>query len=355
SYVAIPGYGMNKLNSAYPSAYNAAGGAVEAKRAAGANLLITTIQNLTGLNIDHYVQVDLLGFYRISNAVGGIPVNMCAAVKEPNSGIDLPKGVSVIKGTQALAFVRQRYGFPDGLGDLDRVKRQQYFLTAAFRKIASAGVLLKLQSLLDAIKQSIYVDGTLNLLDLGRQMENLTADNIVGKTIPTDGFANNQAGSVVVVNPAQVKQFVTDLIGKGDAKLASAKTVAPSTVNVSVLNAGTGVNGAAATSADTLKSQGFHATTGDATSAVTATTIEYADGMQAQAKTLAAYVPGAGLQLANVSTLTLLLGPDGVTAKAKPTPPTKTPTTSTATKSTTTGTRTATKPAPQAIDANCIN
>ena len=83
-----------------------------AARLRGARLSCTT-ENLTGLTIDHFVQVDLIGFYRISNAIGGVQVNLCAAAKEANSGIDLPKGVSTIKGKQALAFVRQRYGLPN--------------------------------------------------------------------------------------------------------------------------------------------------------------------------------------------------------------------------------------------------
>jgi LCP family protein required for cell wall assembly len=215
SYVQIPGYGKAKLNAAYPDAYVATHGSESAKRTAGANLLVRVVQSLTGLRIDHYVQVDLLGFYRISNAIGGVPVNLCAAVKEKNSGIDLHKGVNVIKGVQALAFVRQRYGFPNGLGDLDRVKRQQYFLTAAFRKVASAGVVLnpfKLQRLLEAISRSLFVDTALDPLALGRQLQNLTANNIAGQTIPTDGFADTDVGSVVVVHPAQVHAFVAALV-----------------------------------------------------------------------------------------------------------------------------------------------
>ena len=88
------------------------------------------------------MQVSLLGFYRISEAIGGVTVCLNAAQNATTdrdefgsgySGIDLPKGVSVIKGAQALAFVRQRHGLPHG--DLDRIKRQQYFLRAAFDKI----------------------------------------------------------------------------------------------------------------------------------------------------------------------------------------------------------------------------
>jgi LCP family protein required for cell wall assembly len=231
SYVAIPGNGMNKLNAAYPEAYTATHGDLAAKRSAGASLLVRTVQSLTGLHVDHYVQVDLIGFYRISNAIGGVTVNVCTAVKERNSGIDLHKGINVVKGFQALAFVRQRYGFPNGLGDLDRVKRQQYFLTAAFRKVASAGILLnpfKLQDLLGAIEHSLYVDKSLDPLALGRELENLTADKIVGKTIPTDGFDDTDVGSVVVVHPDVVKAFVTKLV-RDDAKTSAPKTTTKAT------------------------------------------------------------------------------------------------------------------------------
>ena len=110
-------------------------------QSAGIALLIQTLAQLTGLHIDHYVQINLLGFYRISNAIGGVPVVLCTAQKEANSGINLPAGLSVIQGTQALAFVRQRYDVA-AAGDLDRIKRQQYFLQSVFHKLTSAGTLL---------------------------------------------------------------------------------------------------------------------------------------------------------------------------------------------------------------------
>ena len=240
SYVQIPHHGKAKLNAAYPDAYTATHGSESAKRAAGANLLTCTVEELTGVRIDHYAQVDLLGFYRISNAIGGVPVRMCAAVREKNSGINLHKGLNVIEGKQALAFVRQRYGFPNGLGDLDRVKRQQYFLTAAFRKVASAGTLLnpfKLQDLLQAVQSSLFVDSSLDPLALGRELENLTANNISGKTIPTDGFANTDVGSVVVVHPDTVKSFMAKVINPPPApsttaaKSGTSKTKKPAAID----------------------------------------------------------------------------------------------------------------------------
>ena len=168
SWVDIPGNGKGKINSAYGDGYNAAKAAHKsevAAQSAGLIMTIRTIEALTGLHIDHYMQVDLLGFYRISNAIGGVTVCLNAAQNPSTdadqfhkgySGINLPKGVSVIKGKQALAFVRQRHGLPNG--DLDRIKRQQYFLSSAFRKVTSAGVLLnpfKLHDLLNAVGSSL--------------------------------------------------------------------------------------------------------------------------------------------------------------------------------------------------------
>jgi LCP family protein required for cell wall assembly len=309
SYVAIPGHGMNKLNSAYPDGINDNHGS----KAAGARLLVRTIENLTGLTVDHFVQVDLLGFYRISNAIGGIQVNLCAAQKESNSGINLPKGVSTIKGTQALAFVRQRYGLPNS--DLDRIKRQQYFLSAAFRKVSSAGTLLnpfKLQKLLKAVNTSLQMDNSLDPLKLAEQFQNLSAGNLIFKTVPTHGTEDNDAGNVVVVEPAEVRQFVADLIGGKKSQFGSAKTVAPGSFTVDVLN-GSSIDGAASRSGDTLRQRGFKVGTVGTTASSPATVIRYPAGMQAQAKTLAAQIPGAQAQQTSaVQRVTLVLGADGL-------------------------------------------
>ena len=221
SYVEIPGHGMNKLNSAYVTGYNAASGTPDQRRTAGADLLLRTITNLTGLTINHYVQISFIGFYDISNAIGGVPINLCHPVNDTvaynrsigsdgGSGFHMSAGKHTISGVTALEFVRQRHNLPNG--DLDRVRRQQYFLTAAFRKVASVGILFKLNSLGDALKKDVYMDGSLHLTDLARQMENLNANNIIGKTIPFEHFADTEVGSVEIINPARVQRFVAKLV-----------------------------------------------------------------------------------------------------------------------------------------------
>lgn len=179
SWVAIPGHGMNKLNSAF--GYGAATGGASG----GAQLLIKTIQNLSGLHIDHYVSVSLLGFYRIANALGPIQVCLKAATYDKDSGTNLPKGVSTLNASQALSFVRQRENLPRG--DLDREVRQQYFLSTELRKILSAGTLLNplaLNRVLKAVSSSIVKDKSLNLAQFAAQVQGLSAGRVTFATIP---------------------------------------------------------------------------------------------------------------------------------------------------------------------------
>lgn len=223
SYVDIPGQGHNRLNAAYVLGYNAAKGAGDSDadaQTAGANLLIKTITNLTNLTINHYIQVSLLGFYEISKAIGGVTINLCknvddttaanrAAGLDGGSGFKMSKGKHTISGKTALEFVRQRH-FLTG-GDLDRVRRQQYFLTSAFRSIASVGLLFKLNAVGNAVKRNIVLDKGLDLVELAKQMENLQANNIVGRTIPTTN-ATIDGNSVLAVDPAKVQRFVDQVI-----------------------------------------------------------------------------------------------------------------------------------------------
>jgi hypothetical protein len=229
-------------------------------------------------------------------------------------------GRHTISGVTALEFVRQRHNLHGS--DLGRVERQRYFLTAAFRRVQSAGILFdpgRLDALIGAVHRSVFVDQNLSLATLAEQLSNLSANNIVGKTIPIAGDnPNSPVGDVLDVNPAQVKTFVRKIIGPVDPTMNTAKAVSPKTVTVSVLNGGT-ANGAAASNAKTLRAAGFHTSAANSNSRAASTTIEYADGMQSQARTLALFVPGALLVEDHVSTLTLVLGHDGLTAKAHPT------------------------------------
>ncbi|MHA3704934.1 LCP family protein [Jatrophihabitans sp. YIM 134969] len=346
SYVNIPGYGMDRINAAYPNAYETAkeqGASETAAEGAGLVLTSQTISQLTGLRIDHYLQINLLGFYRISNAIGGVDVCLKNAMHpateygqsgdgfdsgfEPNgdfvysySGINLKKGLNTdVKGTQALAFVRQRHGLPHG--DLDRVARQRYFLGAVFRQIGVSTLVnpFKLNRLLDAVSSSLLKDRSLNLVDLATQMQNLASGNIIGATMVTTGDENIDGKDVLGVDPAAVKAQMKALVGAATpnptptAPSTPPATVAPGDVTVQVLN-GSGVGGAAAAAASKLSTLGMNVVgTGDA-DPTDVTTVLYPTGQGAQANTVAATVPGATVRVdPSATAVTLVLGADGLT------------------------------------------
>lgn len=328
TWVDIPGQGSGKLNSAYADAFLAAknkGMKDGDATSIGITLTAQTLTGLTGLHIDHYMQINLLGFYEISKAIGGVDVCLNAAQNKftegddshPNgyTGIDLKAGWNRnVQGLQAEAFVRQRHGLPRS--DLDRIVRQQYFLSAVFKKAISANMLLnplKLNAVFKAVGKSLFTDKTLDVLSLVQQFQKISAGNIVFGNPPVvnpNGDVDGQ--SVVLVDPAAVKQYVRSLVGvPTDPKLAKAAPVAPGSVQVQVLN-GSGQGLAAKRNAAALQQAGFVARTGVADGTRASTTILYADGMQAQAKTVARWFPKAQLVLTPGATaVTLVLGQDG--------------------------------------------
>jgi LCP family protein required for cell wall assembly len=310
SWVNVPGHGMNKLNSAF----SLGGGATDPT--SGAKLLIQTVQDLTGLTIDHYVRVSLLGFYTIAQALGPVQVCLNNAVDDPYSGANFPAGVSTLDAKQALSFVRQRHGLPRG--DLDRVVRQQYFLSVEAHKFLSAGTLLnpgKLTATLDAVSGSLETDPGLNFLQLAGQLQGLTGGKIKSATIPISGTptitVDGEDLSIVQVDTAAMPAFVQSLEGTPSA-YDSATAAKPGDTTVTVLNGGS-QNGAAGTATQTFAAAGFKTgTPGDADTTAT-TTIRYPKGQESQAKAVAALLPGAAVQeTSSVTGVTVVLGDDGL-------------------------------------------
>ena len=213
SYVDIAGgFGTHKLNSAYVRGKNAGGSAT-----AGRRTLIATVQRLTGLRIDHYAEIGLYGFSEITKAVGGVPVCLNEAVHDTYSGANFPAGPQVLRGVEALKFVRQRHGLPNG--DLDRVRRQQAFLAGLANQLFSGGTLTtpaRMTNLVDALTKSVVLDHDWNLFAFTEQVASLTGDRIEFSTIPTirPNLSTPYDGSAVEVDPAQVRALLPRPAGR---------------------------------------------------------------------------------------------------------------------------------------------
>ncbi len=320
TYVSIPEHGMGRLNSAYSRGYSAAEGSDAEKDSAGAQLLTQTVSQFTGLRIDHFAAIDLLGFINISCIVGGVQVNMCLATSDSLSGADFPAGVQTIGGDDALKFVRQRHGLPNF--DLDRVVRQQVYIAGMLRQILSTDLLLDLgkqKAIVEQLGSSVTLDQGLDIFDLAAQMQGVQPGAITFQTIP--GLTPARIDGADVLEPpgeAEVEAFFDSLTATPAASTSSAAPtsaappVSPGAVTVSVLN-GSGIPGAAATAATALSTAGFEAGSGGNADPTDTTTVRHASGDDAAAALVAEQVPGAALAVDDslpAGTVQLVIGSD---------------------------------------------
>jgi LCP family protein required for cell wall assembly len=222
TYVQIPGFAPAKINAAYVDGYNQDPDAsAKQDENNGATLLVHVVKNLTGLEIDHYVQVGFDGFVNIVKAIGSVPIDLCDSVDDTHShdvasgvgggsGFKMSAGHHELTPQEALEFVRQRHNIPGPVqDDLGREARQRYFLKQAFNQIATADVLLnpfKLKHLISAVDSAFTFDSeNFGILQFAEQMSQLTSGNITGQSIPITGYATIDGQSVVAVDVAQVQ------------------------------------------------------------------------------------------------------------------------------------------------------
>jgi LCP family protein required for cell wall assembly len=187
SYVPIPGHGRNKLNAAFAFG--------------GPPLLARTVEQVTGIRLDRYMEVGFDGFASVVDAVGGVQICPKTDMRDQMAGLDVKAGCQLASSKKALAYVRARHS---GRGDLDRVERQQEFLGSLVDKMTSPGVLLnpfKGISLLRTGTDSVAVDEAAHVWNLIRfpfAMRAIAGGGGVATTVPVAGGASIPgAGSVV--------------------------------------------------------------------------------------------------------------------------------------------------------------
>ncbi|MEY8017802.1 LCP family protein [Mycobacterium servetii] len=271
SYVSAPGLGKTKINGVYgqtretrranlvkagDSAEHAAAQGTEAGREA----LIKTVADLTGVTVDHYAEIGLLGFALITDALGGVDVCLKDPVFEPLSGADFPAGQQRLSGPEALSFVRQRHELPRG--DLDRVVRQQAVMASLAHRVISGKTLSSpttLQRLEAAVQRSVVLSSGWDVMDFVQQMQKLAGGNIAFATIPVldgAGWSDDGMQSVVRVDPHQVQDWVSGLLHNQDEGKTEELAFTPAKTTASVVN-DTDINGLAAAVSDVLSAKGF--------------------------------------------------------------------------------------------------
>ncbi|MGV0868250.1 LCP family glycopolymer transferase [Corynebacterium kalidii] len=184
--------------------------------AAGREALIGTVADVTGIEVDHYAEVGLLGFVLLTDAVGGVDVCLNNPVDEPLSGAKFPAGRQTLSGADALSFVRQRHDLPRG--DLDRITRQQVYMASLTNRILSTSTLSnpnKLNDLSSAVERSVTLDDGWDVMGLATQMQGLTGGNVTFQTIPVTSIdgTGDLGESVVTIDKNQVHRFFEDLLG----------------------------------------------------------------------------------------------------------------------------------------------
>jgi LCP family protein required for cell wall assembly len=302
-YVAfhgVPGYNHIKIKEAYglTKAYTEQKlidrGVSDQKeletrgREAGRAATLRAVRNLTGVPIDYFAEVNLAGFYDLTQSLGGVDVCLKHAVYDSYSGADFPAGRQTLNAEQALAFVRQRHGLENG--DLDRTHRQQAFLSSVMRQLQNSGTftdLSRLKKLMAVARKDIVLSSGWDE-DQFRRMGALAGGAIEYRTLPVVRYDTINGQDVNIIDPAAIKAEVAAAFGAAPSA-ATMTTTAPNPATVvDVINAG-GITGLASEVSRTLKKDGY--TPGAVRDRVSGepitTTIEYGLGAESDARNVA--------------------------------------------------------------------
>ncbi|CAO5242691.1 LCP family protein [Frankia sp. AgKG'84/4] len=289
---------------------------------AGVPGLVSTLETLTGLKVDHTVSINLAGFRAMTEAVGGVtvcvtplPGGSTRNLHDAMSGWNGHLGLNRLDGEQALAFVRTRYALGD---ERLRILRQQQFLSRLLAAATSAGVLTspqKLTALLDAVGGTLRVDSGLDqeeLLRLAKRINGLRSNTVRFVTVPTrvalrsDGAVDDLGtipphGAVLLADQEGLDRVLAPLRPAPATPAARPSTgfpaaVAPVAVPVAAVRNASGRTGLAAATVDALRSLGF---TGPMTTSTAAgqplTEIHHSPALTDAGRTLSARLPGSRL------------------------------------------------------------
>lgn len=242
--VEIPGYGTAKINQAYTEG--------------GAALTIKTVEKLTGVPVNHYMEVGFYGFRHLVQVLGGIHVNVDTYINDPKAaaanpghrGQEIQPGYQKLNADQALVFVRSR-AFPDA--DFSRMRHQQMFFKALAKEASATRNLPKLPAFIRNVARTVNTDMQVGLLlRLASEMR-----GIPDKNIQTATLEGEWRSPYVWTDEIKAKQLIGNMMAGRDFKpTANPKDVVPGQFTVVVRN-GSGLSGLAKTASGQLRALGF--------------------------------------------------------------------------------------------------
>jgi LCP family protein required for cell wall assembly len=273
----------------------------------GAQRLIATVQQGLGIQINHFAEVDFVGFKDIVDAVGGVTVFVPTPARDAFTGLQIGMaGCHKLDGIAALAWVRSRHyeylsqgkWVEDPRADIGRIERQQDFIRRMMKKAFSSGISnpITLNRLIGIGVNNLTIDSSMStgdITNLARRFSSLDPDSVQTLTLPGNGtYIGDMA--VLTLDKAAAQAPIDLINGKapqpapaGAPPGSTPTTAVPVDASIEVLN-GTGVKGAAGTAADQLKGAGFTVSdTGDSPSSVERTVVRYGDGQRPKADALA--------------------------------------------------------------------
>jgi LCP family protein required for cell wall assembly len=239
---------------------------INTAHAHGEQTLIDTIQDNFDIPINHYVEIDFVGFEKLVDAVGGVPMWFDAPVRDRHTGLDVPQAECVtLNGEQARKFVRSRYlefqdedgdWHKDPTADLGRITRQQVFVRRSVAKAVNEGLSnpVTLNKLVSAGVANVSLDETLDagdLLAIGKAFSEYDANDLKGYSIPSESMTTSAGAQVQLPLLRQAQTTLNIFRGLPPG------TLSPESIDVQVLN-GTGVAGQAADVAGALSEIGFN-------------------------------------------------------------------------------------------------
>ena len=281
-------YGLKKADAEQKLVDNGVGDQHQLEtqgREAGRAATLAAVRNLTGVPIDYFAEISLVGFYDLAASLGGVEVCLNQPVSDDYSGADFPAGRQTLNAEQALAFVRQRHGLDNG--DLDRTHRQQAFLVSVMRKLKDGGSFTdvsKLDSLIAVARKDIVLSSGWSDEQF-RRVGEIAGGSVKYRTLPVLRYDTVDGQDVNIVDPDAIRAQVTAAFDSGATSTTT--TTKPSST-VDVINGGS-TEGVAATIATELSHRGY--TDGQVRNAFTGephdTGIDYGSGAATDAQTLA--------------------------------------------------------------------